>query len=156
MITCDPLISTVLAPALWAIERMTSVPAALSPTATTAHDGMVFQAGGPEASLNALAATGRCVAAITADCFSGTSEAKASWNFAGSTMNSGAVSPSFPVGYRRSTSAELWTLSFEYPSAPPRVSPFLGAKAATDTSPRTFLAVVAALLSTGSPYECPT
>src|SRR5438445_1542868 len=85
MITCEPLISTVLAPALLAIERITSAPAALSPAATTAHDGKVFQAGGPEASLNAPAATGRCVAAMTADCFSGTSEAKASWNFAGST-----------------------------------------------------------------------
>src|ERR1700730_14905037 len=156
MITCEPLISTVLAPALWAIERMTSVPAALSPTATTAHEGMVFQAGDPQASLNAPAATGRCVAAMTADCFSGTSAAKASWNLAGSTMNSGDVSPSFPVGYRRWTSAALRTLSFEFASAPPRVSPFSGAKAATNTTELTFLAVLAALLITAPPYECPT
>src|SRR5205814_8243925 len=98
------------------MERMTSAPAALSPTATTVHDGIVFQAGGPEASAKAAAAAGRWVAAMTADGVSGRSEAKASWNFAGSTMNSGAVSPSLPVGYRRWTSAELSTLSFEFAS----------------------------------------
>src|SRR5438105_7822618 len=65
MTTCEPLISTVLAPALLAMERMTSAPAALSPTATTVHDGIVFQAGGPEASLKAAAAAGRWVAAMT-------------------------------------------------------------------------------------------
>src|SRR5712691_11861189 len=156
MITCEPLISTVLAPARLAIERITSVPAALSPTATTAHEGTVFQPGGPEASLNAPAATGRCVAAMIADCFSGTSEAKTSWNFAGSTMNSGAVSPFFLVGYMRWTSAELRALSLELASAPPRFSPSSGAKAATNTSARTFFALRAALLITAPPYECPT
>jgi hypothetical protein len=32
----------------------------------TAQDGMVFQAGGPDGSLNVLAASGRWVAAMTA------------------------------------------------------------------------------------------
>jgi len=47
------------APARRAIDRMTSAPAALSPAATTAQDGSFRQAGGPDASLNAAAATGR-------------------------------------------------------------------------------------------------
>ena len=53
MITCEPSSSTMSAPARSAIERMTSAPAALSPVATTAQDGSVFQAGGPVASLKA-------------------------------------------------------------------------------------------------------
>jgi len=52
-------ISVMSAPARRAIDRMTSAPAALSPAATTAQDGSFRQAGGPDASLNAAAATGR-------------------------------------------------------------------------------------------------
>ena len=40
MITCEPSNSVVLAPARSANERTTSVPAALSEVATTAHDGV--------------------------------------------------------------------------------------------------------------------
>jgi len=36
MITCDPSISVMVAPARWAMERTTSAPAAVSPVATTA------------------------------------------------------------------------------------------------------------------------
>jgi hypothetical protein len=54
-----------------AMERTTSVPAALSAVATTAHDGNDFQAGSADGSLNAAAATGRWVAASTAACSGG-------------------------------------------------------------------------------------
>jgi hypothetical protein len=43
----------------WACDRTMSVPAALSPVATTAQDGSFFQAGGPDASVNAASAAGR-------------------------------------------------------------------------------------------------
>ena len=42
MITCEPSISVILAPARTAIERTTSAPAARSPVATTAHGRTVF------------------------------------------------------------------------------------------------------------------
>src|ERR1700749_2881927 len=66
MITGEPSTSTMSAPARRAIERTRSAPAALSPVATTAQDGSFLHAGGPEASLNAAAATGRWGAAISA------------------------------------------------------------------------------------------
>ncbi len=47
MITWEPSTSVIVAPARLAIERMTSLPAALSPVATTAQEGKVFQAGTP-------------------------------------------------------------------------------------------------------------
>jgi hypothetical protein len=99
--TCELSSSTTSAPALDAIVLTMSVPAALSSVAITAHDGRPFHAGIPDRSLNAAAATGRWVAAITAVRSGGRSAAKASWNFPGSISNSGAVSPSRPVGYSR-------------------------------------------------------
>src|SRR5947209_20039929 len=68
MITWEPSTSVIVAPARLAIERMTSLPAALSPLATTAQEGKVFQAGTPDGSENANSATGRWVAALTAAC----------------------------------------------------------------------------------------
>jgi hypothetical protein len=62
MITWEPSTSTTVAPARWAMDRTTSLPAALSPVATTAQDGNRFQAGAPFGSVNAKAATGRWVA----------------------------------------------------------------------------------------------
>src|SRR4029453_19278908 len=50
MITCEPSSSVMSAPARSAIERVTSAPAAVSPVATTAHEGFDFQAGGAELS----------------------------------------------------------------------------------------------------------
>lgn len=50
MITCEPSASVIVAPARSAMERITSVPAALSPVATTAQAGKAFQAGGPDGS----------------------------------------------------------------------------------------------------------
>src|SRR5580700_4426803 len=73
---------------------MTSAPAALSPVATTVQHGSFFQAGGPDASLNAVSAVGRWVAAISATVSAGRSAAKASPNSAGLTASSTAVSPS--------------------------------------------------------------
>src|ERR1700761_3645291 len=98
MITCEDSTSTMSAPARRAIERTRSAPAALSPVATTAQDGSFLQAGGPEASLNAAAATGRWVAAISAVVSGGRSAAKASGSSAGLIPNSTAVSPSGPAG----------------------------------------------------------
>jgi hypothetical protein len=66
------------------MERMTSLPAALSPVATTARTGNVFHAGAPDGSENASSATGRWVAAISAASRSERSPAKASRAFAGS------------------------------------------------------------------------
>src|ERR1700727_1911063 len=94
MITCEPSNSVVVALALFAIERMTSVPAAVSAEATAAQEGNRFHAGGPDGSENAASATGRCVAAMTAVCSAGRSAAKASRNLAGSIANSTADTPS--------------------------------------------------------------
>src|SRR5262249_20773561 len=77
MITCEPSTSVIFAPARSAIERVTSAPAALSPVATTAHDGRCFHAGGPDASENASSLKGRWVAAIRAACSSDRSLANA-------------------------------------------------------------------------------
>ena len=98
MITCEPSTSMMSAPARWASARTRSAPAALSPVATTAQDGSFFQAGGPDASLNAAAAIGRWVAAISAICWSGRSPAKASLVFGGLIANSTEVCPPCPAG----------------------------------------------------------
>jgi hypothetical protein len=66
--------------------------------ATTVQDGSFFQAGGPDASLNAAAAIGRWVAAISAICWSGRSPAKASLVFGGLIANSTEVCPPCPGG----------------------------------------------------------
>src|SRR5262249_9349037 len=84
MITCEPSTSVTAPPARSAIERVTSAPAALSPVATTAHDGRSFHAGGPDVSENASSETGRWVAAINAASCSERSPAKALRAFAGS------------------------------------------------------------------------
>src|SRR6266545_7723329 len=146
MTTCEPSTSTLPAPARWAMERTTSLPAALSPVATTAHDGNDFQAGGPDTSLNAAAATGRWVAASTAACSAGRSAAKTSRKRAGSTRNSGAVSPLGPVGYSRWTWAVPRRLSLEVAATSPSRSSVSGTNAATKTRPTTLAASVAALV----------
>ena len=74
------------------------IASALSPVATTAQDGSFFQAGGPEASVNAAAAAGRWVAAISAVVSGGRSAAKASRIIAGLIANSTAVCPPGPAG----------------------------------------------------------
>src|SRR5262249_2527625 len=154
MITCEPSISVMSALARSAIERTRSAPAALSPVATTAHVGSFFQAGGPFFSENAASAIGRCVAPIIANWSSGRSEANASRTFGGSIANS-TDSPPFS-GKWCGTSALSSTLSFEVGVTSPRASPSSGAKAATNTSPTTFFASVAALEMTAPPYECAT
>src|SRR6476646_1404356 len=98
MITCEPSTSTMSAPARRAIDRTRSAPAALSPVATTAQDGSFLQAGGPQTSVNAAAATGRWVAAISAVVSGGRSAAKTSRSSAGLIPNSTAVSPPGQVG----------------------------------------------------------
>src|SRR5919197_5877979 len=103
MNTCEPSTSVMVAPARSACERITSVPAALSPVATTAQEGRDLQAGGPDGSVKASSATGRWVAAATTVCSGGTSAANASRNFAGSIANSVAVPPPFGGGERRAT-----------------------------------------------------
>src|SRR5262245_43850004 len=55
MMTCEPSTSVVVAFARLAIDLTTSVPAALSPVATTDHDGSFLHAGGPEGSEKASA-----------------------------------------------------------------------------------------------------
>jgi hypothetical protein len=59
MITCEPSTSVKVAPARWAWARTTSVPAALSPVATTAQDGSFFHAGAPDLSEKPSSDTGR-------------------------------------------------------------------------------------------------
>ena len=87
MITCEPSTFVIVAPARSAIERTTSVPAALSPTATTAHDRNFFQAGVPLGSVKASAAAGLWVAARTAVRWRGRSAANTSCNSPGSIRN---------------------------------------------------------------------
>jgi hypothetical protein len=60
MMTWEPSISVILAPARWAISRTTSLPAAVSAVPTAAHTGRFFQAAGPFFSAKAAAAMGRC------------------------------------------------------------------------------------------------
>src|SRR5206468_2884354 len=98
------------APARSAMDRTTSLPAALSPVATTAQDGRDFHAGGPDGSEKADSAIGRWVAAMMAVCRGDRSAANVVWNLAGSIANSVAVSWPWPVGYRNGTSAVLRTL----------------------------------------------
>src|SRR5229473_3554384 len=119
MITWEPSTSVILAPACRAMARMTSLPAALSPVATTAQAGKLFQAGTPEGSENAPSATGRWVAAMRAACSAERSAAKASWKRAGLTANSTAVLVPWSVGYLSGTWALLRTLSFEPLSTSP-------------------------------------
>ena len=59
MITWEPSISVILAPARCAIDRTTSAPAALSAVPIAAQDGRSFQAGWPVSSPKMLAAMGR-------------------------------------------------------------------------------------------------
>ena len=106
------------------------MPTALSPVATTAHDGRSLHAGGPEESENASSEMGRCVIPMSAMSSSERSDANASRTFAGAIENSVRDPPS-PVGYCRGTSALFSTLSFESAAAAPRISPWSGAKAAT-------------------------
>jgi hypothetical protein len=125
--------------------------AALSPVATTVQHGSIFQAGGPDVSLNAAAAVGRWAAAISATVSAGRSAAKASRNCAGLTASSTAVSPSGPAGYWYRTRAVPRMLSLEPLSTSFRLSPSSVAKAATKTRPTTFGALAAALVMTAPP-----
>jgi hypothetical protein len=75
MMTCEPSISVILAPARWAMDRTTSAPAALSAAPTAARDGWSFQAGCPVSSTNALAAMGRWERPRTSDSSCGRSAA---------------------------------------------------------------------------------
>src|SRR5262245_28787324 len=154
MTTCEPSSSVIVAPARSAIDLVRSVPAALSPVATTAQDGNDFHAGGPEASEKPASAIGRCVAAITAAWWAGRSAANASWNLAGSTTNSVAVAP--PSGYFCGTSAGPRIASFDVGVTSPSSSPSSGANAQTKTRPTTLSASLAAFEITAPPYECPT
>ena len=64
---CEASISTVReGAARFAWKRVFAVPIVLSWVATSAHDGIVFQAGGPETSVNAASASGRWAAASNA------------------------------------------------------------------------------------------
>src|SRR5215472_4149613 len=75
MMACEPLSSVTCAPARRAIERTMSVPAPTSSVATTAQEGSVFQAIGPEVSANAAPAIGRWATAMSLVRSSGTSAA---------------------------------------------------------------------------------
>jgi hypothetical protein len=59
MITGEPSTSVIVAPARSAIDRTTSVPAALPGDASTVQEGSDFQAGGPDGSVKASSETGR-------------------------------------------------------------------------------------------------
>src|SRR4029453_11542438 len=113
MITCEPSARVMGAPARSAMERTTSVPAALSGEASTVQDGSDFQAGGPDGSENASSETGPWGAANTAGRGGGRSAAKTSWSLAGSIANSVAVPAPSPVGYCSATWAVERTLSRE-------------------------------------------
>jgi hypothetical protein len=59
MITWEPSISVIVAPARWAIDLTTSAPAALSPVPTAAQVGRSFHATCMVSSTSAAAAIGR-------------------------------------------------------------------------------------------------
>src|SRR3954447_21644781 len=113
MITCEPSTSVIVAPARSAIDRTTSVPAALSGDASTVQDGSDFQAGGPDGSVKASSETGRWVAASTAACCADRSAARGSWGGAGSTATGVAARAPGGGGYCGATCAVPRTLSRE-------------------------------------------
>src|SRR5512132_2462749 len=156
MITCEPSTSVMVAPARSAMDRTTSVPAALAGDASTVQDGSDFPAGGPDGSENASSETGRWVAAITAACWVGRSAANTSWNLVGSIANSVAVPAPSGVGYCSATCAVERMLSLEPAVTSARRSPSSGANAATKTRPTTLPSPVAALEITAPPLEWPT
>ena len=71
---CPALTSVMWAPARLAMNVSSGMTWSAVPI--TAQDGMVFQAGGPDGSVNALAASGRWVAAMTAAWLAGRPLAK--------------------------------------------------------------------------------
>jgi hypothetical protein len=131
MITCDPAASVAIAPARRAIRWTTSLPAALSPVATTAQDGRVFQAGAPDGSANPSAERGRWVAAMTRARSSETSAAKASWNLSRLIVSLDLRLAVLADGVPQRSSAVFSTLSVDPASMSCSVSPSSGAKAAT-------------------------
>src|SRR6185437_10071486 len=70
------LTSAMWAPARLAMNVSSAGGMTRSPVPITAQDGMVFQAGGPDGSVNALAVSGRWVAAMTAAWLAGRPVAK--------------------------------------------------------------------------------
>ncbi len=76
--TCEASISVILAPACSAIARRETGSMILSCRPMMAHDGMSFQAGGPDGSASPANDAGRCVAWITAASSGETSWAKLS------------------------------------------------------------------------------
>src|SRR5690349_20419855 len=77
---------------------------ALSAPATSAHEGIVAQAGGPDGSLRVESAAGRWDAAAILVAATGRSAAKIGRSALGLAVTSGASCPS-GVGYRRTSSA---------------------------------------------------
>ena len=73
---CPALTSVMRAPARRAMNVSSAGGMTWSAVPITAQDGMVFQAGGPDGSVNALAASGRWVAAMTAAWLAGRPVAK--------------------------------------------------------------------------------
>src|SRR5512146_2752112 len=73
---CPAWTSVMRAPARLAMNVSSAGGMTRSPVPITAQDGMVFQAGGPDGSLNALAVSGRWVAAMTAAALAGRPVAK--------------------------------------------------------------------------------
>jgi hypothetical protein len=74
--TCEDRTSAIVAAARLAMNRWGAGGMARSWVAMRYHEGMVFQAGGPERSSRVAGSNGRWVAAITAAVFGGTSWAK--------------------------------------------------------------------------------
>ena len=73
---CPALTSVMWAPARWAMNVWLAAGMTWSAVPITAQDGMVFQAGVPNVAANALAASGRWVAAMTAAWLAGRPLAK--------------------------------------------------------------------------------
>ena len=156
MITCDPATSVIVAPARCACARTTSVPAALSSVATTAHDGMLRHAGRPFGSENARSETGRWMAALDRGLLGGKvgGEDVAQLRGIDREFHGGLRALPRRVAMRDLGGAEEAVLRGGRDLA--ERSPSSGAKAATKTSPTTFVAWLAALEITAPAYEWPT
>ena len=87
------------APACFAMSSWPASGMALSAVPTTAHDGIVFHAGGPDLSVSALNVIGLWVAARTAAAFRDVLPASASLNTLGLTYRS--ASPAGAPGTAR-------------------------------------------------------
>ena len=146
-------ILVIWAPALWAIESWSASGMTWSAVPTTSQDGMVAQAGGPEGSVRALVASGRCVAASFRPFAGGEAVGEAAREHA--LLDVGVdYDRRGGAGERNEVEHVVEVLHGEARSGAGErlsVSPWAGTNASTYTSALTWLSPYAALVITAPP-----